>query len=80
MNTKKKKITTEELDRMFDDGEDISEYVDFSMGLRKVNVDLPLWAIKELDKEAGRRGIARQALMKMWLIDRLDKLRGKEAS
>lgn len=30
----KKNITTEELDRMFDEGEDISEYVDWSKARR----------------------------------------------
>lgn len=42
---------------------------------RRVNVDIPLWAIKELDKEAGRRGITRQSLIKTWLIDRIDALK-----
>jgi len=80
MANKRKKITTEELDRKFEAGEDISAHVDFGAGVRKVNIDLPQWAIQELDKEASRRGVARQALMKMWLIDRLDRVRGKEAS
>jgi hypothetical protein len=29
-------------------------------------------SIKELDKEAERRGIARQSLIKTWIVDRLD--------
>jgi hypothetical protein len=28
--------------------------------------------IAELDKQARKRGVTRQALMKMWLADRLD--------
>lgn len=42
---------------------------------KRVNVDIPIWAIKELDKEASRRGITRQALIKTWLIDRIDNLK-----
>ena len=80
MASGKKKITSEEFDRKFDSGEDLTANVDLSAGIRKVNIDLPIWAIRELDQEARRRGVARQALMKMWLIDRLDSIRGKEAS
>ena len=52
-----------------------------ALGLLKVmvNVELPLWTIKALDKEATRRGVARQALMKMWLVDRLDAINTKQA-
>jgi hypothetical protein len=42
-----------------------------------VNVDIPVWAIKELDRESNRRGITRQALIKTWLIDQLDSIREK---
>ena len=75
-----KKINAEELDEKFDSGEDISAHVEWDAATKAVNVDLPVWAVKELDKEATRRGVARQALIKMWLIDRLDSLREKQAS
>lgn len=45
---------------------------------KRVNVDIPVWAIKELDRESDRRGITRQALIKTWLIDRLDALKARE--
>lgn len=64
----------------FDDGQDASRDFDFSRGTKTVNVDLPIWAIKLLDEEASRRGVARQALIKMWLIDRLDLLHEKNQS
>jgi hypothetical protein len=44
---------------------------------KRVNVDIPVWAIKELDRESNRRGITRQALIKTWLIDQLDSIREK---
>jgi hypothetical protein len=71
----KKKITAEEFDQKFESGQDMSENVDWENATKTVNVDLPKWAISELDKEASRRGVARQALMKMWLIDKLDALK-----
>ena len=66
------KISTEELDRRFDDGEDISDYVDWESARQpnrdreslRVNVDFPMWMVSALDKEAKRLGVSRQALIK----------------
>lgn len=73
-----KTIKAEELDKMFDDGQDISAYIDTSKGTRvnieqkKVDLDLPIWMIKKLDLEAERLGVARQAIMKMFLAQHLE--------
>ena len=64
-------ISAEEFDKKFDDGEDVSEYVDWDAATKTVNVDFPIWMIRELDKEATRIGIARQALIKTWIDDHL---------
>ena len=79
MNREKKAISAEELDRLFDEGTDeIDQYLDWSsarrpgLELKRVNVDFPQWMIARLDREAKRRGVTRQALIKMWLSDRLD--------
>jgi hypothetical protein len=40
--------------------------------IRRFNVDLPEWAVSALDNAATRRGIPRQALVKTWLVDRLE--------
>ena len=70
--------TAEELDRMFDDGEDISEYLDFSSirrpGLepKRVNIDFPQHVVDKLDKIARSIGVSRQALVKVWIVDRLN--------
>jgi hypothetical protein len=78
-NNKKKTqvISTEEFDRRFEAGEDMSEHIDWNNAIKKVNLDIPVWAIKAIDEEAKRRGIARQALIKMWLIDRVDALKSE---
>ncbi|MDP2955030.1 MAG: CopG family antitoxin [Longimicrobiales bacterium] len=71
-------ITTEELDRMFDDGEDIDPYLDWSKarrpGLepRRVNVDFPAWMVDALDREARRLGVPRQSVIKVWIAERLE--------
>jgi hypothetical protein len=70
-------ITAEELDEKFDNGEDVSAYFDWSKArrpnqeARRVNVDFPAWMVQSLDKEAGRLGVTRQSLIKMWIAEKL---------
>lgn len=67
-----------EFDRKFDAGEDVSADVDWSTARRpniesrRVNVDFPAWMVAGLDRQAKRLGITRQALIKMWIADRLE--------
>ena len=67
-----------ELDKRFDEGEDISKYLDMSKARRpkqeqkRVNVDFPLWMIQLLDKEARRLGVRRQSIIKVWVAERLE--------
>lgn len=71
-------ITTEELDRLFDDGEDIDQYLDWSKATRpgleprRVNVDFPTWMVAALDREAKRLGVTRQSVIKVWIAERLE--------
>jgi hypothetical protein len=68
-----------DLDKMFDEGKDISKYLDTSKAKklgqeqRRVNVDFPEWMIRSLDKEAKRLGVSRQSIIKIWLAERLEK-------
>jgi hypothetical protein len=54
-----KTIKAKEIDKKFDEGENISKYLDLSKARRpeqeqkRVNVDFPLWMIHLLDKEAN---------------------------
>ena len=70
-------ITAEEFDAKFDNGEDISAYVDWSKARRpnqeprRVNVDFPAWMVSGLDKQARHLGVTRQSLIKMWIAERL---------
>ena len=71
------RITAQELDEKFDNGEDISAYVDWSKArrpnqeLRRVNVDFPAWVVEGLDRQARHLGVTRQSLIKMWIAERL---------
>lgn len=72
----KEKPSTEELERMFDEGVDVAQYADYSdrpgLRQRRVGVDMPLAMIDRLDARASASGVPRQALIKSWLAERLD--------
>jgi hypothetical protein len=38
-----------------------------------VNVDFPVWMLESLDHEAHKLGITRQALIKVWIAEKLSK-------
>ena len=71
-------MKTEEFDKRFDKGEDVSDYLDFSKATRpgreqkRVNVDFPVWMVQSLDREAQRLGVPRQSVIKVWIAERLD--------
>jgi len=79
---KTKVVKAEDFDLAFDGGGDISHLLDKSTIKRplqeqkRVNVDFPVWMIESLDKEAGRLGVTRQSIIKVWLADRLESKSG----
>jgi hypothetical protein len=74
-----KAIKAKEFEKKFDEGKNISKYLDLSKARRpeqeqkRVNVDFPLWMIHLLDKEAKRLGVPRQSIIKVWISERLEK-------
>ena len=68
-----------EFDKRFDKGEDVTRHLDLSKAIRpgqtarRVNVDFPDWMILSLDKEAKRLGVTRQAIIKVWIAERLER-------
>ena len=68
-----------EFDADFDSGKNITSALDLSRARRpgqeqrRVNVDFPTWMIESLDREAGRLGVTRQSVIKMWLAERLER-------
>ncbi len=71
-------MKAKKFDSDFDGGKDISQALDLSKARRplqeqkRVNVDFPAWMIDSLDKEAGRLGVTRQSIIKVWLAERLE--------
>ena len=67
-----------DFDARFDAGKDVSAALDLAAAtrpnreIRRVNVDFPAWMLRELDREAARLGVNRQAIIKTWLAERLD--------
>ncbi len=74
-----KTMNAEDFDAKFDAGEDVSAHIDWSKARRlnveprRVNVDFPAWVVAALDREATRLGVTRQALVKMWIAERLER-------
>ena len=75
------KVKASKFDREFDEGNDVSAWLDNSKARRpgweqrRVNVDFPVWMIESLDREAARLGVARQSLIKVWIAEQLEKHR-----
>lgn len=63
-------ITAKEFDRRFEAGEDVSQFMDLAKARRpgrevqRVNVDFPKTFLAEIDREADRVGVPRQAWIK----------------
>lgn len=67
-----------DIDKKFGEGqEDIVDNLDLSSArrvnqeLKCIKVDLPTWVLESLDFEAARIGVTRQAIIKVWLVERL---------
>ena len=73
-------MKAKDFDKKFDDNKsDIIDDLDLStlkrtnQAQKRVNVDFPSWVIESLDKEATRVGVTRQSIIKLWLVERLEK-------
>ena len=73
------KTKASEFDHTFDEGEDVTDKLEVGKArrvnyeTRRVNVDFPDWMIRALDHESKRLGITRQALIKLWIANQLDR-------
>lgn len=74
-------LTAEEIDKKFDDGEDVLEYFDLenpqvntplrSIEQKRVSLTMPEWMIQGLDKQAADLAISRNAVINTYLAERL---------
>ncbi len=71
-------MKAKKFEQQFDEGVDITATLDLSKAKRvlqeqkRVNVDFPTWMIDSLDREAGKLGVTRQSIIKVWLAERLE--------
>ena len=78
-------MKAKKFDTDFDEGKDVSAALDLSKARRpkqahkRVNVDFPTWMIEMLDQEAGRLGVTRQSIIKIWLAERLEQSASKQS-
>ena len=74
---KTRSIVAEQFDEKFEKGEDIIPYLDLKTAtvVQRVNVDFPSWMVDMLDREALKLNVSRQAIIKMWIRERLDPAR-----
>ena len=73
----RKKVTASALDAMHDAGADMSTHMDLARATRpgravqRVNVDFPADLLRDIDQEARRLGVTRQAFIKIRMADSL---------
>jgi len=64
-------------DKKFGDGDSVIENLDLSKARRpaeeqkRINMEIPVWMLTRLDREAKRLGVTRQSVIKIWLAERL---------
>lgn len=77
--SKPKALSAVSLDALHDSGEDLSSVMDRTKATRpgravqRVNVDFPVDLLRDIDQEARRLGVTRQAFIKVRLADALAK-------
>lgn len=71
-------ITAEAFDAKVEAGEDVTEHLDVARATKFVNVEFPLWMVAELDAEAARLGIPRQAVIKTFVDEGLARRRARD--
>ena len=73
-----KKQKASEIDKRFDEGEDVLETFDLSKirkpneEIKRINVDFPIWMVESLDRRAKHLGVNRQSVIKMWIAEKLE--------
>ena len=66
-----------EFDQKFDEAEDITQVLDLSKAMRplstqkRVSIDLPVWMIELIEREASRLGVTPQTIIQTSLTEHL---------
>ncbi|MBU0675501.1 MAG: BrnA antitoxin family protein [Proteobacteria bacterium] len=71
-------MKAKDFDKTFEKGADITAHLDLDKARRpeqiakRINIDFPAWVVQRVDKEAIRLGVSRQALLKIWLAEKVE--------
>jgi hypothetical protein len=74
------KAKASDFDKKFDDGDSVIEDLDLSQAHRPaedqkhIDMEIPVWMLEALDREARRLGVTRQSIIKIWLAERLEQV------
>ena len=69
-----------DFDKKFDDGDSVIEDLDLSQACcpteeqKHIDMEIPVWMLEALDREARRLGVTRQSIIKIWLAERLEQV------
>jgi hypothetical protein len=72
------KAKATDFDKKFDDGDSVIDELDLSQARRpaeeqkRIDMEIPVWMLDALDREAKRLGVTRQSIIKIWLAERLE--------
>lgn len=70
-------MRAEAFDQQFDQGENITEFLDLSEvrrpghESRAITIDFPQWMLDALDRQARQLGVPRESIIKVWLAERI---------
>ncbi len=73
-----KEIATKDFDELFEQGEDVTPYLDLenaaacSNDRARISIAIPEWLMYRLDEEADRRAISRSAMINVVLVEWAD--------
>lgn len=77
MKPLKKRVSAKAFDEAFDQGKDVSPYLDLRTAkvrqpTHRINVDFPKGLLDRVDREAAKVGVPRTSLIKIWIAERLE--------
>lgn len=76
--SKAAKVKAGEFDKAFEEG-DVSRHLDLKTlkirhPVQRINIDIPQEILERVDQEAVRVGVPRTSLIKLWIVEHVDRL------
>lgn len=76
--SKEVKVKASEFDKAFEEG-DVSRHLNLKTlkirhPVQRINIDIPQEILERVDQEAVRVGVPRTSLIKLWIVEHVDRL------